>query len=197
VHRRVIAAAVGWPLMGLGVSLLVAAGRGVAPMDVLNSGLASVMPIQVGTANWLVTAVCVVIALALGTRPRWGTLFCSFTVGLVINLALPILGTPENFGMAYLQSFSGMALLLIGAMLAIASEFGPGPVELTMLAIHHRGVPLRPSRWIVEGSMFTIGLILGGQVGWMSLFVVLLSAPVMAYVLPHVRQLVIPADVAV
>jgi uncharacterized membrane protein YczE len=196
VQRRVIAAAVGWPLMGLGVSLLVAAGRGVAPMDVLNSGLANVMPIQVGTANWLVTAVCVLIALALRTRPRWGTLFCSFTVGLVINLTLPLLETPASMATAYLQAFAGMALLLGGAMLAIASEFGPGPVELTMLAIHNRGMALRPARWIVEGTMFGIGLVLGGQVGWMSLFVVVLSAPVMAYVLPHVRQLITPADVS-
>lgn len=194
VTRRIISAILGWNLMGVGIAILLAAGRGVAPMDVLNSGLADVVGIQVGTASWIITLLCVLFALALGTRPQIGSLFTAFTIGAVINLTLPWFSTPESELVAAVQGLIGLLLLWFGALFTIASNFGPGAVDLAMLALHHRGLTLRTSRWIVEGALFAAGVALGGQIGWMSLLIVLATAPFVAHFLPKVRQLVTPAS---
>lgn len=193
MSRRIAAAISGWTLMGLGIAVLLAAGRGVAPMDALCSGFAYTIDMQVGTASWIVTAICLGIALALGSKVRAGTLFTALTIGVVINLALPRLPSPETHMIAFGQGLLGLSLLLLGSLLTISSDFGPGAVDLTMLAVHHRGVPLRAARWIVEGTMLAFGILLGGQVGWMTLFIVVVSAPIIAFFLPKVRVLVIPA----
>lgn len=176
--------------MGIGVSILLAAGRGVAPMDVLNSGFAKKFEMQVGTASWIITAVCVALAMALGTRPKFGTLGVTLTIGLVINWTLDLLPSPTNPLLAAVQAFCGVLLLWFGALFTIASDFGPGGVDLAMLALHQRGVPLRVARWSLEGTMFIIGVFLGGQVGWMSAVIVLATAPFVAFFLPRVRSLV-------
>lgn len=178
--------------MGVGIAILLAAGRGVAPMDVLNSGFASTVGIQVGTASWIITVVCVLFALALGTRPQLGTLGTAFTIGAVINLTLPWFATPESEVLAALQGLAGLLLLWFGALFTIASNFGPGAVDLAMLAVHARGLSLRTSRWIVEGTLFAAGVVLGGQIGWMSLLIVIATAPFVSHFLPKVRALVTP-----
>ena len=161
-------------------------------MDVLNSGFATTVGIQVGTASWIITAVCILFAMALGTRPQIGSLFTAFTIGAVINISLPLLSTPQSHLLATLQGLFGLMLLWFGALFTIASNFGPGAVDLAMLALHDRGVSLRTSRWIVEGALFAAGLALGGQIGWMSLLIVLATAPFVAHFLPKVQAVVIP-----
>lgn len=194
--RRIAAAVSGWTFMGLGIAVLLAAGRGVAPMDALCSGFAYTVDLPVGTASWIVTVFWVAIALLLGAKLRPGTIFTAFTIGLVINLALPSLPTPTTHVVAFVQGVLGLSVLLLGTMLTISSDFGPGAVDLTMLAVHNKGLSLRVSRWIVEGSMLAMAIFLGGQIGWMTLFIVTVSAPIIAYFLPKVRQLVTP-DIAV
>lgn len=178
--------------MGLGIAILLAAGRGVAPMDVLNSGFAKTAGIQVGTASWVITGFCLVFAFMLGTRPQLGSVFTAFTIGAVINLTLPLLSTPTSEVAAAGQGFFGLLLLWFGALFTIASNFGPGAVDLAMLAVHARGLSLRTSRWIVEGAMFALGVALGGQIGWMSLLIVVATAPFVAFFLPRVRAIVTP-----
>lgn len=178
--------------MGIGVSILLAAGRGVAPMDVLNSGFAKQFDMQVGTASWVITALCVLLAMVLGTRPQLGTIATALTIGVVINLTLDSLPSPENPLLAAAQAFGGLFLLWFGALFTIASDFGPGGVDLAMLALHQRGIPLRLARWLLEGTMFIVGVFLGGQIGWMSVVIVLATAPFVAYFLPRVRALVTP-----
>lgn len=178
--------------MGLGIAILLAAGRGVAPMDVLNSGFATTVGIQVGTASWIITGVCLLFAMALGTRPQIGSIFTALTIGVVINLALPVLSTPQSNLLATLQGLVGLLLLWFGALFTIASNFGPGAVDLAMIAVHARGVSLRTSRWLVEGTLFLVGVALGGQIGWMSLLIVLATAPFVAHFLPKVQAVVIP-----
>lgn len=159
-------------------------------MDVLNSGFAKTIDIQVGTASWIITALCVLLAYLLGTKPQLGTLGTALTIGAVINLTLDHLPSPDSELLAGGQAFIGLTLLWFGSLFTIASDFGPGGVDLAMLAIHQKGIPLRLSRWLLEGSMFVIGIILGGQIGWMSLVIVVASAPFVAFFLPHVRRLV-------
>ena len=78
-------------LVGVGVALMVRAKLGVAPNDVLNTGLAETVGVGVGTASWITGAVAMALAWVLGRPPRVPTLAGSVIVGLSVNATMAIL----------------------------------------------------------------------------------------------------------
>jgi uncharacterized membrane protein YczE len=131
---------------GLGVALTVHAGIGIAPWDVLGQGIA----IQTGLSFGVSTVIVSIYALFIG-------LFADFWLQIL----------PETS--AYWQQLAmfvlGVVVVAIATGLYISSRLGSGPRDGLMQATAN--VLDRPF-WLVrtafEGSVLTIGWLMGGQV---------------------------------
>jgi uncharacterized membrane protein YczE len=172
-------------LVGLGVGLMVTADLGVAPNDVMNTGLGDTLGIGVGTAAWLTAVVAMGLAWALGRRPRAATVIGGVIVGFAINGALAVL--PDLEALPGRISFLALGLLAVWAGITgvVAADVGAGPLELVMLGIMDRHVEIRVARWGIELTLLAIGLALGGAAGAGTAIFAFGTGPVLAFTLPR------------
>ena len=174
---------------------------GVAPNDVLNTGLAEVLGFGVGTAAWLTGIVAMALSWVLGRRPRTVTVLGSVIVGLAINAVLAVLPEPEHLGSRIALVALGLAVVWAGITGVVAADVGAGPLELVMLALMDRGIGIRPARWGIELTLLALGLALGGAAGAGTAVFALGTGPVLAITLPRASarlgtQLSEPTDIA-
>lgn len=171
--------------VGVGVALMVEADLGVAPNDVLNTGLRDTLEIGVGTAAWLTGLAAMALAWVLGRRPRFATVMGSVIVGLSINGSLAVLPTPD--AMWWRISFVALGLLVIWAGITgvVGADVGAGPLELVMLALMDRKVGISVARWGIELTLLALGLALGGAAGFGTAVFAFATGPVLAVTLPR------------
>lgn len=175
-------------VIGVGVGLMVEGDLGVAPNDVLNTGLSATFGFGVGTAAWITGVVAMLVAWALGRRPRVATVLGSVIVGLSINGTLAALPTPDAMGVRVAFLACGLAVIWVGITGVVASDVGAGPLELVMLAFMDRGMSIRWARWGLELTLLLLGLALGGAVGLGTLLFAFATGPVLAVTLPPAAQ---------
>lgn len=163
--RRVSTLAIGLLLIAPGVACMIRAELGVAPYDVLTTGLSEVFDLPIGVAAIALPVVFVAIGILLGGRLRYGTVLCTILVGPILGLTVDLL--PELHAMApriALYAF-GLGILSVGITATVAADIGAGPAEMVMVALHQRGPGLAVARTGIELVCVLIGWALGGQVG--------------------------------
>ena len=88
--RRLTQLYLGLLLFGISDAMLVLAGLGADPWDVLHQGLARRIGLGVGTWAVIVGALVMLIWIPLRQRPGFGTLSNVIVVGLVIDAVLVV-----------------------------------------------------------------------------------------------------------
>lgn len=179
VARRLGTLAVGFVLVGVGVALMIRGEVGVAPYDVLTTGVAAAAGIPIALAAMLVPVGFVTLAWVLGRRPGPGTLLAVVLIGPIIGAVLRVL--PHSEAMTPRVALFGVGFLVVcaGVTGVIIAEIGPGPAEVLMLAIHDRGRPLAPVRTGIELCCVAAGWVIGGQIGIGTLVVAVLIGPLL------------------
>lgn len=170
---------------GIGISLMVRAGIGVAPWDVLTQGVSLQSGLSFGLVTNLIGIGVLVLWLPLRQKPGLGTLLNVLLIGPSAQLGLWLL--PDIHG-ALPQSAvfaSGLVLLAIATGLYIGAQFGAGPRDGLMTGLHARtGIPIWLVRTLIESVVLAIGWWLGGNVGWGTLAFALLIGPLCGITLP-------------
>lgn len=174
--------------VGLGVGLMVEAELGLAPNDVLSTGLGKTLGIGVGTAAWITAAVAVALAWLLGRRPRTATVLGGTVVGFAINFALDVLPSPDAMSTRILMLVVGLIIIWVSITTIVAVDVGAGPLEILMLAIMDKRVSIHVARWGIEITLFVIGLVLGGGVGLGTILFAVLTGPILAVTLPRATR---------
>jgi uncharacterized membrane protein YczE len=151
VPRRLIQLLTGLVLYGISDSMLLLAGLGVDPWDVLHQGLARHTSVPTGTWSVVVGAVVLLLWIPLRQRPGIGTLCNVVVVGAVID--------------AVLAMVSGVVLNGVATGLYIGAGLGPGPRDGLMTGFAARGHSLRLVRICIEITVLAVGWLLGGRVG--------------------------------
>ncbi len=177
VVRRVGTLVLGLALVGVGVALTIRAELGVAPYDVLTTGLVDLTDLPIGVAAMVVPLAFVVLATALGGRPGPGTVLSVLLVGPVLDLALDALPTHESMAPRLLMFAGGFVTLTAGITAVVIPRIGAGPAELLMLSIHDRGLSLAPVRTGIELTCVALGWAIGGQVGVGTVLIAVLIGP--------------------
>lgn len=172
-------------LVGVGVGLMVTAELGVAPNDVMNTGLSEVLGMGVGTAAWVTAVVAMALAWALGRRPRAATVIGGVVVGFAINGTLAVLPELEAMPGRIVFLVLGLLAVWMGITGVVAADVGAGPLELVMLALMDRGVSIRLARWGIELALLAIGLALGGAAGVGTAIFAFCTGPVLAVTIPR------------
>lgn len=179
VARRLGALAIGLVLVASGVAMMIRAEIGVAPYDVLMTGIADLSDLSIGVTAMLLALGFTLLGWALGRPPGLGTALAVLLMGPILGGVLDALPTHEAMA-ARLPLFAG-GFVLIGAGITavVIAELGPGPAEIVMLAIHDKGYPLAPVRTGIELNCVAVGWVLGGQIGAGTLIVAVLIGPML------------------
>ncbi|MEV3911511.1 YczE/YyaS/YitT family protein [Streptomyces canus] len=164
--RRLIQLYVGLALYGASSALLVEAGLGLEPWNVLHQGLAELTGLSIGVVSIIVGAAVLLLWIPLRQRPGLGTVSNVFVVGIAMDATLA--AVPEVHGLAIRTPLllAGIVLNGMATGLYIAADFGPGPRDGLMTGLHRRtGRSIRLMRTAVEAAVVVTGFVLGGTIG--------------------------------
>ena len=163
--RRLIQLFAGLVLYGVSSSMLLLAGLGVDPWDVLHQGLSRRTGVPTGTWAIIVGAVVLLLWIPLRQRPGLGTLCNVVLVGTVIDVVLATVPPPRSLPVQAVVMVSGVVLNGVATGLYIGAGFGPGPRDGLMTGLAARGHSLRLVRTCIEATVLLAGWLLGGTVG--------------------------------
>ncbi len=176
--RRLVQLYTGLALYGASSALLVRAGLGLEPWNVLHQGLAELTGLTIGVVSIVVGAAVLLLWIPLRQRPGLGTVSNVFVVGIAMDATLALV--PEAHTLAVRIPLLAAGIVLNGAAtgLYIAARFGPGPRDGLMTGLHRRtGRSLRLMRTAVEVAVLATGFALGGTVGVGTLLYALCIGP--------------------
>lgn len=177
----------GLVLYGASTALIVRAGLGAVPWDVLHQGLSRTLGLQIGTWSIIVGALLLVVWVPLRQRAGLGTLANVVVVGLALNATLaavpPLHGWVLQIGVLVL----GVGLNGVATGAYIGAGMGPGPRDGLSTAIAARGRSLRLVRTVVEVTVVVAGVLLGGQLGVGTVVYALAIGPLMHLAVPAMR----------
>ncbi len=177
----------GLVLYGASSALLVLAGLGLGPWDVLHQGLARSLGGQVGTWSILVGAVVLLAWIPLRQRPGIGTLANVVLVGLTIDATLAVVPAPDGLALRIAVMVAGVVLNGVATGLYIGAGFGPGPRDGLMTGLAARGHSIRVVRTGIELTVLAAGWLLGGSVGVGTVVYALAIGPLAHVFLPVLR----------
>ncbi|MDP1821323.1 MAG: hypothetical protein Q8K58_15700 [Acidimicrobiales bacterium] len=163
--RRAGILLLGLVLVAVGVACTIQADLGVAPYDVLSTGIRDLFDIPIAAAAVILPTVFLALGLALGGRIGPGSILAVALVGPMLGAALAVLPHVEALPPRIALFAVGFVVTTAGITAVVIPEIGPGPAELVMLALHDRGHPLAPVRTGIEVTSVAVGWAMGGQVG--------------------------------
>lgn len=175
--RRLAVQVAGIALVATGVALTIRAELGVAPYDVVTTGMHERFDIPLGVAAVLLPLVFLGVGRLFGGRVGVGTALDVALVGPVLGVVIDLLPHVEPLAPRIGLYGLGFAVLTMGITLVIVPELGAGPAEVVMLAVADRGFPLAPVRTAIELTCVAAGFALGGQVGVGTLLFAVLIGP--------------------
>jgi uncharacterized membrane protein YczE len=162
---RFLKLVVGLFIYGVGVGMTVDAQLGLAPWDVLAQGISRQTSLTFGYATVLVSLLVLLSWIPLKVKPGLGSIMNAIMVGLVADLTLNFLPTPDSYWLKLLLFFGGMVVISFATGLYISCGMGKGPRDGLNVGIAQRfELPFWQARSIVEITVVTIGFLLGGQV---------------------------------
>jgi uncharacterized membrane protein YczE len=186
--RRGVQLAVGLVAYGVAIGVMLRAGIGVSPWDVLNQGVTKLTGIPFGVVVIVIGAIVLLLWIPLRQRPGIGTVLNILVIGPSAELGLWLVPQQTVWWMQGLVFTGGLALLALATGLYVGARLGPGPRDGLMTGIHARfGWPIWAVRTGIEITVLTIGWLLGGQVGLGTLAFALLIGPMVNVTLPLLR----------
>ncbi|MGW0756554.1 membrane protein YczE [Streptomyces sp. NPDC002814] len=164
--RRLIQLYAGLALYGASSALLVEAGLGLEPWNVLHQGLAELTGLTIGVVSIVVGAAVLLLWIPLRQRPGLGTVSNVFVVGIAMDGTLALLPAAHSLAVRIPLLLAGILLNGVATGLYIAARFGPGPRDGLMTGLHRRtGRSIRLMRTTVEVAVVVTGFALGGTIG--------------------------------
>ncbi|KRG64536.1 membrane protein [Stenotrophomonas humi] len=182
---RLLQLLLGLFLFGIASSLMIRAGIGIAPWDVLSQGISLRSGWSFGLITNLVGVAVLLMWLPLRQKPGLGTVLNVLLIGPSAQLGLSILPPVSGLLWQVLVFVAGLLLLAIATGLYIGANFGPGPRDGLMTGLHARsGWTIWKVRTLIEATALAIGWWLGGNVGIGTLAFAVLIGPLCGITLP-------------
>lgn len=183
--RRLVQLVIGLFLYGASMALVIRAGLGVIPWDVLHTGLIKHVPTTFGTMTIIVSLVTLLIWVPLRQRPGLGTVVNAFGVGLAADLTLWLVDPARGLVLQVPLLVTGIMLNGFATALYIGSQLGPGPRDGLMTGLSRvRGRSIRLVRTVLEVTVVAIGWLLGGTVGLGTVLYAVAIGPLAQSMLP-------------
>jgi uncharacterized membrane protein YczE len=183
--RRLPQLVAGLVLYGASLAFMVRGALGLAPWDVLHSGLIRFVPITLGQMVVAMSFVVLVLWIPLGEKPGVGTIANAFLIGLSADATLALVAQPDGWVLRVGLLLAGVALNGLATAMYIGSQFGRGPRDGLMTGLARRtGWSLRAVRTGLEVIVVVLGLLLGGVLGVGTVLYALAIGPLTQAMLP-------------
>ncbi len=183
--RRLAQLYVGLVLYGVSLALMVRGDLGLAPWDVLHSGVIRHVPITLGQAVVLMSFVVLVLWIPLREKPGLGTVSNALVVGFAADGTLWLLDRPDAMALRVALMVGGIVLCGLATAAYIGAQLGRGPRDGLMTGLARRtGLSLRLVRTGLEVSVVLVGLALGGGLGVGTVIFALTIGPIAQALLP-------------
>ena len=183
--RRLPQLYAGLVLYGVSLAMMVRAELGLAPWDVLHSGIAGLVPLTLGQVIVVLSFVVLLFWIPLREKPGIGTVSNALVVGFSADATLAVLTTPDALWMQTTLLVLGVVGNGLATALYIGSQFGRGPRDGLMTGIARRtGWSLRLVRTGLEVTVVVLGLLLGGVLGLGTVLYALAIGPLTQAMLP-------------
>lgn len=164
--RRLPQLLVGLVLYGVSLAMMVRGALGLAPWDVMHSGMTRFVPLTLGQVVIAMSIVVLLLWIPLREQPGLGTLLNAILVGLSADATLALLDQPDRMMWRIVLVGAGVVLNGLATALYIGAQFGRGPRDGLMTGLARRtGWSLRLVRTGIEVTVVVIGLALGGVLG--------------------------------
>ena len=164
-RQRLTRLYLGLALYGVSDAMLLLAGLGVTPWDVLHQGLSRQLGLGVGTWSIIVGAAMLTLWVPLRQHPGLGTISNVVAIGGVIDLVLALVPAPHGLLVRAVVLLAGVLLNGVATGAYIGAGLGPGPRDGLMTGIAARGHSIRVVRTGIEVTVVLVGWLLGGTVG--------------------------------
>lgn len=152
-------------IYGIGLAMMVDAGIGIAPWDVLAQGISKQTALSFGQATVAVSAMVLLLWIPLRVKPGLGTVMNAIFVGLFADLAMPYIPQTNAYWQQLLLFVAGMVVVSYATGLYISCGMGKGPRDGLNVGLSQRlNQPFWMARTWVEIAVVTVGFLLGGQV---------------------------------
>jgi len=171
-------------LYGVTAAMLVLAGLGLDPWDVLHQGSSRTLGLGIGTWAILISCVVLVAWWPLRQRPGVGTVANAILVGVVIDLILSLAHPPHALWARLMLLAGGVLGNGIATGLYIGAGLGPGPRDGLSIAVAARGHSMRVVRTAIEATVLATGILLGGTVGIGTVLYALVIGPITHVTIP-------------
>lgn len=163
--RRLAQLVLGLVLYGVSLGLMVRGALGLAPWDILHTGLTRHLPVTLGQAVVLASFAVLLLWIPLREKPGVGTIANAFLVGLSADATLWLLDRPEALLARWTLTVGGVVLCGFAGALYIGAQLGRGPRDGLMTGLARRtGLSLRLVRTAIEVAVVALGLVLAGAV---------------------------------
>lgn len=189
--RRLVLLYAGLLLFGFSAAMMVRAGLGLDPWNVLHQGLTQHLPFSFGTVIIGVGALIMLLWIPLRQRPGLGTISNVLLVGLAADASLALLPQPQALVSQGAMLIAGVVLNGIASGMYIGAGLGPGPRDGLMTGLAARsGWSIRLTRTGIEVCVLALGWLLGGAVGLGTLVFALGIGPIIHVALPLFQAMV-------
>jgi uncharacterized membrane protein YczE len=176
---------VGLVVYGASLAMMARADLGLAPWDVLHSGLIHHLPMTLGQAVVVMSFVVLVLWVPLKEMPGIGTISNALVVGLACDATLALLDRPDSLALRVALMVLGVATCGLATALYIGAQLGRGPRDGLMTGLVRRtGLSVRLVRTGLEVSVVLIGLLLGGALGIGTVLFAVTIGPITQVLLP-------------
>lgn len=185
--RRAVQLLTGLVLYAASIAMLVDAGLGSMPWDVLTQGIVLRTGLSFGFVTLLVGLVVLACWIPLRQRPGVGTVANVVVISVLVDPFLALLDAlPDALGVRIALAASGIVLNGLATGLYVGARLGPGPRDGLMTGLVRRtGRSVRLVRTSIEVTVVSVGWALGGTVGFATLAYALAIGPLVHLFLPR------------
>jgi uncharacterized membrane protein YczE len=183
--RRLVQLLLGLSLYGWSMAMMVRASLGLDPWDVLHAGVAQRIGLSFGKVVIAVGIAVLLLWIPLRQLPGLGTVANAIVIGIVTDLSLARLSTPDSLVLRLAMLAAGVVANGLAGALYIGSQLGPGPRDGLMTGLVSRtGLSVRLVRTSLEITVLSVGFLLGGQVGLGTVLYAVAIGPLVHTMLP-------------
>ena len=193
VARRTPQLLLGLVIFGAGMGFVVLGAQGQGPWTVFHEGVSQHTPLTIGAATIMTGAVLVAGLVYVRQPVGFGTLLNGLIVGLATDATLALIDEPASEAVRVAMTLASPLLVALGSGLYLGTMLGPGPRDGVMTAMYRRGIPIWLARLIIEAVPFIIGAILGGRVGWGTLYWLAVIGPAVNFSMKFFTWPVVPS----
>ena len=153
-------------IFGLGEGLLIVSASGASPWSVLAQGLFLNIGFSVGLITIFISIAVLFLWFPLKQKPGIGTILNALIIGLMIDVCIRYVPTPENYLNQILLGAIAVVTVGLGGGIYLVANLGPGPRDGLMIGLQKKtNFPIASVRAFLEISVMSVGWYLGGTVG--------------------------------